>query len=392
MRNTPLAVVLGSSPTALYAVRELSASGYRVALLDQSKGCAWYSRLINAGRYQGSLGAVVDKLSEIQPAGRQEGVVLVPTNDFFIEQLINSCDHLVSRFRFFDCYRSVAGKLLDKALFYECCREHGVATPTVWRVRRAADVEAITDQLIFPCILKPELIHKARHRLAGKKLLVLRSRSDLSAAVNVLAGDTGNWLVQELIPGPESDIRLVALAFGSEGQLLSRFSGRKLRQYPAGFGSASLVSSERCLESEEIAVDFLRALAYKGVCGAEFKRDPRDGRLKLIEINPRPTLWFQIAKDSGRSILASAVDELMGRPSCEGAIQQSDVLWRYLFKDLAAARFYKSPPREFPLPAPDLESARDVRGRSWPVFSWSDPMPAVMEPFGFVRKAMGRWR
>jgi D-aspartate ligase len=29
-------------------------------------------------------------------------------------------------------------------------------------------------------------------------------------------------------------------------------------------------------------------IGYRGIAASEFKRDPRDGQIKLIEINPRP--------------------------------------------------------------------------------------------------------
>ena len=38
---------------------------------------------------------------------------------------------------------------------------------------------------------------------------------------------------------------------------------------------------------------FLESIGYRGIGSAEFKRDERDGELKLIELNPR--YWQQAA-------------------------------------------------------------------------------------------------
>jgi hypothetical protein len=70
--------------------------------------------------------------------------------------------------------------------------------------------------------------------------------------------------------------------------------------------------------------------------------------------------------------------------------QRQDVRWRYALKDAASALHYRRHGTEFVFPPPDVGSAGTDTVRSWPVFSATDPMPALAEPFGFVRKAWGR--
>jgi predicted ATP-grasp superfamily ATP-dependent carboligase len=222
-------------------------------------------------------------------------------------------------------------------------------------------------------------------------VLVARTREEYQGFVASIPDDTGAWFVQEIIPGPESSITLFAGYVDSGGALRQSFTARKLRQYPAGFGSASLVISEPNSETLAICERFLPAIGYRGVCGVEFKRDLRDGRLKIIEINPRPTLWFQLSHAAGKRVLLAAANDLQGRPMPADLPQVNGMQWRYYLKDLVSACFYVFKGHSFLFPAPDLSAAGRVTARCWPVFDAADLMPALMEPVHYVAKAFKRF-
>lgn len=382
--------VLGSSPTALYAVRELSRAGFEVACADTARGCAMASRFLSASRrFVGEPAAVEEWLRSLR-AGQSMPILLLPASDAFIEFTMQRFA-AVDGFRVFDCYRSMAGELLDKSRFHALCTEHGVATPGIWHAHDRAGLSALGESVPYPCILKPALIHRAREFLRGKKVLLARSRDEFDAHVAAMPEGLGGWLVQEIVPGPESEITLFAGYVDHGGTPRQAFTARKLRQYPPGFGSASLVDSAACRETLESSLDFLRRIGFRGICGAEFKRDPRDGRLKFIEINPRPTLWFQIAHDAGMRVAAAAACDMLDRPVPAETPQREDVAWRYALKDAASARFYRRHGKGFVFPAPATATKSQVAVRSWPVFARDDARPAFVEPLGYLRKAWKRF-
>lgn len=393
MRPMPIdAVILGASPTGLYAVRELARAGLQVAVADVVPGCALHSRHVRRDRrFTGSLEAIETWMRALADA-QDAPIVLLPTNDVFIESLLARRDALRQVFRFAAAYDGIAGRLLDKASFHALCAEHGMATPGVWRAAGRDGLAALADRLPFPCILKPMLIHRARGFLRGRKVLLARTADEYRRCLDGIPPDTGDWLVQEIIPGPESEITLFGGFIDDGGSLVQAFTGRKLRQYPPGFGSASLVTSEACLETFEATRDFLARIGFRGICGAEYKRDPRDGRLKIIEINPRPTLWFQVIHDAGVRIAEAAVRDLGSRGPTPRAAQEGSVRWRYALKDFASAWFYRRHGGEFVFDAPDVSGASRMSRRSWPVFAGGDPVPALVEPVGYLRKAWARRR
>jgi D-aspartate ligase len=65
------------------------------------------------------------------------------------------------------------------------------------------------------------------------------------------------------------------------------------------------------------AVDSVRrvfeAVHYRGIFSAEFKRDPRDGLFKLLEINTRPWWFIDFAVRCGVDVCRMAYDDAQGQ-------------------------------------------------------------------------------
>src|SRR5690606_20942393 len=171
---------------------------------------------------------------------------------------------LSSGFAFAAAYEGLAGELLDKSSFHALCVAHGMATPGVWNAPDCAALLALAGGIPYPCILKPILIHRARAYLSGRKVLLARTAREFAQHVEQMPDGRGGWLVQEIIPGAESEITLFGGYVDAAGEPRQAFTGRKLRQYPPGFGSASLVTSEACAETLELTVDLLRRIGFRG--------------------------------------------------------------------------------------------------------------------------------
>jgi len=378
-------IVLGSSPTGLYAAREASQAGLKVAMLDMASGCALHSRHVSRGEIVGAG----DLMGWLEAHSVIDTTLIIPTSDVWIEALMLTASDARFRAKVLPAYQGLAGVLLDKRRFHQLCGDHGMETPGVWMAQGSDELAALSLQIPYPCILKPALIHRARKFLRGKKVLLARSRAEFVQHVESMPDGPGGWLVQEVIPGPESEITLFGGYIARDGTPMQIFTGRKLRQYPAGFGSASLVTSVPCPETRETTLDFLGRIGFRGICGAEYKRDPRDGRLKIIEINPRPTLWFQATHEAGCRVLEAAWRDTAGLDPLPERPQLDCVRWRYLLKDLASAVFYLRE-SDFVFPEPEVLGMRAARLRSWPVFRVDDPVPALAEPLVFLKKALGR--
>jgi predicted ATP-grasp superfamily ATP-dependent carboligase len=332
---------------------------------------------------------LVERLEAI--AGRESvRPVLVPVTDRFIEFLIDRHEALGRSFDFPASYRDgSAAALMDKDRFYASCERLGLPYPRMWTVTSPEDGRRVAPEILFPAILKPSLVHLVRSFLRGRKVIVARDAGEFRRVLDRLPFDASPWLAQEIVAGPDSNIHVFAGYFDRTGEAVRTFTARKLRQFPPGFGSASLAVGEEHPMVRDLSVSFLRSMGYTGLCGAEFKLDARDGRLVAIEINPRPALWFQLAHASGVSLVEAAVQDLAGLPVPSARGQRDGVQWRYLGRDLASALAYRLG-RATVVPPPDTTAA--VGRRTWPVWDARDPLPSLAEPLSIAARAWQRRR
>ena len=83
----------------------------------------------------------------------------------------------------------------------------------------------------------------------------------------------------------------------------------------------------------ECARRVLAALRFDGLVEIEFKRDPRDGELKLLDINPRVWGWHTLGRRAGvdfpyllwRMVGGETISELQGRPGVRWVRALTDV-------------------------------------------------------------------
>jgi predicted ATP-grasp superfamily ATP-dependent carboligase len=64
-------------------------------------------------------------------------------------------------------------------------------------------------------------------------------------------------------------------------------SGRKIRRFPVDTGVTSLGI---CLTNDDVirtTTGFMQAIGYRGILDIGYRRDSRDGRYKVLDVNPR---------------------------------------------------------------------------------------------------------
>jgi D-aspartate ligase len=385
------ALVLGHSPTGLYAIRELGRAGVPVFSCGEG-GSATRSKYLTFGPKCIIQSDEAARLKALVTAGQLGGGAKFPlfaTSDQDVDFVMRHSKILSKHYTFQKSFDDgIAAKVLNKESFYDLCRNNGIDVPRSWDVDRR-NVAALESEVPYPCLIKPSLIHAVKKSMAGRKLWTVETREEFKTiARNLPEGDT-SWLVQEIIPGPESEILLFCAYFDTTGKAHQPFTARKLRQFPPGFGSASLTISEAVEDIRRVSIALMQAIQYRGIAATEFKRDPRDGRLKVIESNPRPSLWFGNSSAAGKKIVLTAYCDMAGINLPEDSRQREGVLWQYGLKDLYSRLFYWRN-RDFILPAPVLPEKGGVAPRVWAVFARDDQGPVLSEIANMARKALNR--
>ena len=218
--------------------------------------------------------------------------VLIPSADQFVTAIARYAAELEPHFRF--CYEGVAlqAMLATKERQYDLASEHGLPVPRSRFVTSAANLADFAATARFPCLLKP-LHYREWERLPagnpcrGAKLVLANSAGELVEKYGAVAGFTPGVVVQEVIEGPDTAKLVYLSCYARDGRRIGACMMRELRTSPIRFGSASIVEPVADPEADRLCDNFLRGIGYTGICEIELKRDTRDGRVKMIEANPR---------------------------------------------------------------------------------------------------------
>ena len=188
----------------------------------------------------------------------------------------------------------------------------GVDIPATAHPASAEEARAASAEIGFPLLVKPSNPDgfRARFRRQAFRCESVRELDRAYADAEPFAP-----MVQELIPGGDDELYTVGSYIAADGTVLGLFCGRKLRQTPPGVGTCRVGEALWVDEVVDAALRLLRAFAFHGISQVEFKRDPRDGRFKLMEINPRLWQWHGLAAALGVDIPRIAYLDLLGRRS-----------------------------------------------------------------------------
>ena len=174
------------------------------------------------------------------------------------------------------------------------------------------------------------------------------------------------------MPGEDDAFYTCGVYQDASSRPLGVFVSRKVRQHPRGFGEARIAESEWVEEVVEVTLRLLSELSFHGVSGTEYKRDPRDGRLKLMEVNARHWLHHPLATLAGINLSLIAYSDAIGQP-IEGGRQIDGIRWVDLAREIPDS-LVELVRREMSL-GTFVSGLRRVRGDA--VCCFDDPVPAL---------------
>jgi D-aspartate ligase len=232
-------------------------------------------------------------VEQLLDAGRALGgdVVLIPCSDEWAMFVARYADRLAQTFRFSHLRDGLAEQLGDKQQLLSLARERGVGVPDSVLPADHSDAVRLAPSLQYPVVIKT-----ATTRSEGNQFAVVADEEELISNLDHM-DDPGNLICQRLVPGGDGDGWLFNGYFDAQSRCIARFSGQKLRQWPARRGITVLAQSNRNPELEEIAAGFLSSIGYRGAVDLDFMRDPRDGTYNLLDVNPRLGGVFRLFED-----------------------------------------------------------------------------------------------
>ncbi len=181
----------------------------------------------------------------------------------------------------------------DKILTMKAAQRAGCPIPKSWYPHEQ-DIKEIAEETSHPVLIKPAIGTGARG------ITFCHSSEELVNKFDEIESDYGHSFIQEFVPQTGTQYK-VDVVLDSSQKLLAGVVYAKLRYYPANGGSSVLNRTEHRPDILESALKVLREMKWVGFCDFDFIADPRDGIVKLMEINPR-------YPESYRATVAAGVD------------------------------------------------------------------------------------
>lgn len=381
--DKPPAVVLGGVGGALSVTRSLSRHGVRVyALADRlslvraSRHCAQFVDL-------GSDEDIQDRWLEWLETGPR-GAVVLPVGDDGLELVARHRPALESM-----GYIPIDGDgdlmlgLLDKQRTHEVALAAGIPAPATMPASDA-DADAVAARIGFPCALKPVHSHLFSRHFRVKLFVA----DDPAQFVEILSRTDAlgiEMVATEIVRGSDDRHHQLYAYIDRRGKPLCALTLRKVRQYPIHFGLGTYFVTDRNPEVMEVGLRFCGEIGLRGLANVEFKRDSRDGNLKLIECNYRFTALNELVRVAGLDLAVMTYDYLTGRqvppvPEYRAGAR----FWRPI-EDARAVRDYR---RAGELDYGRLLTSLLYRKKHY-FFDWGDPGPTF---FSFWKKVKNRSR
>jgi len=228
-------------------------------------------------------------------------------------------------------------RVTDKAHFARVCDELGVATPGTVVVDMSgagsAGWSAPQIPFDFPVVAKAARgdAYDAVEFEGKRKIWFVETAQELADLWDRLAdaGFRDTFLVQELIPGDNTQMRSITAYVDASGQVTVIGSARVLLEdhAPTMIGNPVAMVTEPFPGLWEDARRILAATGYRGFANFDVKVDPRDGRAVFFEVNPRigRNNWYMTA--AGLNPVVAMVTDLVDHREAPVADLSGEVLY-----------------------------------------------------------------
>ncbi len=384
------AVVIGGDYQGLGIARSLGRQGIPVCVVDDERSIARASRFVSYQMRVPELRTAAATLEALETARRRfglEGWVLYPTRDETVAALAAHREELTRHFRVPTPPWACIEQAWDKRCTYRLAEALGIPVPRTWVPTAEADLAEVDTTV--PLVVKPAIKEHFFYatgakgwRVDGREELVQVFRRATS-----VVGTVGELVVQEMVPGDGREQRAFCALF-KDGTAVASMTVARLRQHPSDLGRASTyVQTVDEPSLREPSERLLAHIGYYGLVEVEYKRDPRDGIHKLLDVNARTWGYHSLGAAAGVDFAHLLFCDQVGQPAAPGRTAPG-VRWVRLATDIpnAVRDVHRGSlgVREY------VSSLRGIDAEA--VFSRRDPLPGLYElallPYLAVRRGL----
>ena len=368
----PAVIVIGGQASAVSVARALARHGVVVHALNRPAAPIRWS---HRSRWI-ALGADaepedwLDFLLGARARGLH-GAVLLACSDEAVAMIAAHDKALSALYRLEEGDPALRDGLLDPLIVERLAVRALVPTPAMWSVGSIAEIHQQLGALRFPVTIQP------RDPTQAERLGVHRQRVDdmhelMTAVREVLYDDVPFVIVEQVDDRPTPTSGYHAY-LDEQGQPLFEFTTIQPRLDPRHGGAATCHLAGWLPDTATLGRQLFQSIGLRGLCHAEFQRDRRDGRLRLIACHARFTSANALLVSCGIDAALLTYRRLTGAPLPAFGPARWDQRLLFPYEDFAAFRRLRrggQPPWSDWWHA--LRSADCL-----PYFAWTDPGPSL---------------
>lgn len=344
MKYKHKAVVLGTNYyIGLSVVRNLGRSGVHVVSVDYEPSHYGVSKYVKerliAPHYSKEEAALVDFLIEYSKK-QIEKPVLFPTADLYVEFMENNFDKLKEYYLWPNDKKGLQLELMDKESLLKYTAPLGIKTPEIITMDDENLYDRVTNELGYPCIIKPRdsmpFVNQYR-----SKVFIVNDVNELKNKMEQCIKDKQDVFVQRIVKGPEDNCYSFDAYYDDNSNPVSYMTTHKIRQWPVNFGASTYAKQYYEPELYDICTPLFKKVGYKGFSEVELKRDELNGNIYLIEVNVRFVNFTELQCHMGMNTPLMYFKHSIGE-EFSGAIikENTDTHWKYLYEDISAVKKY----------------------------------------------------
>jgi len=343
MRNTENSlgvIVIGDHVQALGIIRSLGRHHIPVYLLHDKNLCIgkfsrYTKRFIRAPSPSNELEFVNFLIRLTKNEQQVKGWILMPTNDTAVYTLSRHKETLEEYYKVPTPSWNIVKFAYNKRLTYSIAEKNNVPVPKTFYPENPNTLHEILSSITFPVIIKG-IVGRYFYQKTGIKAFKVNSEEELiEKYTNLLSVvKPSEIMIQEVIHGSSSNHVYSFCSFFKNRELVAFWIGQKIREHPKDLGTATFAESIYIPEIKELGTRILKAMNYYGISEIEFKKDPRDGNFKLIEMNARTWLWHSLAIRCGVDFPYLLYRDMMEESVTPVTSFRENVKWIHIYTDI----------------------------------------------------------
>ena len=389
-KEEPGAVVVGFWPAGLGIVRSLGRKGITVLGVDsdlnQPGAFTRFCETVHCSDISSHV--LIDSLIAVAK-GLDVKPVLFLSSDLAVMCISEYREELKKHFRFLLPERDTINTLLNKRDFSLYALRNNLPVPKTVFIGNDQKIKEIADNIEFPCIIKPAFRNELWEKMDIQKTFKIASQDELIGVYKAISTVQKDVIIQEWIPGKDSEIYFCLLYFDESSKPVAHFEGRKILQWPPECGSTAIAEDTECQPVLDESIKLFKLLRYKGIGSVEFKRDPRNGRFMIMEPTVgRTNLQSDIATVCGVDIPYIAYCDILGiNTRGKYAKKVRSTKWIHEYNVLQRMRCKNN---AYKLKFTEL--LKILKGNcSYAFFAWDDPFPFVKLLTAILIRKVNQW-